>query len=122
MLKVWGDTGVACIQEQKLPTGEIVDVPTLKCLEAIFVIILRIAVPLAVLALLVMLLIGGFRYLTSAGDQKAMASGKQTITYALIGVVLMVLAYLIFTLIGSYTGLGDKIFKFEIPTVPTPPP
>lgn len=107
-MKEWGNTGVMCIQ-----TIGGVDVPTLKCFEAIFILILQIAIPLAVLALFVMLLIGGFKYLTSAGDQKAAASAQQTITYAILGIVLMVFAFLIFRIIESFTGVN--ITKFVIP-------
>lgn len=104
----WDHTGVFCIQ-----TIGGVEVPTLKCFEAIFVLILRIVIPLAALALFVMILIGGFKFLTSAGDQKATASAKQTITYAIMGIVLMVLAYLIFKIIYFFTGVD--VFKFVIP-------
>lgn len=40
-----------------------------------------------------MLLYGGFRYLSSAGDPEATKKGKQTILYAVIGVVVITLSY-----------------------------
>ena len=112
-MKNWPGTDIACIQ-----TIGGIDIPTIKCLEAVFTNILSIVVSLAVLALFVMLLVGGFKYLTSAGDQKATTSAKQTLTYAVVGITLLVLAFLIFRIIEYFTGVN--ITRFEIPNSTTP--
>lgn len=91
-----------------------VEVPTFKCLEAVFSNILTVAISLAGLALFVMLVMGGFKFLTSGGDPKATGQAKQTMTYAVIGIALMALAFLIFRLIEVFTGVN--VTKFEIPT------
>ncbi|MBI5452346.1 hypothetical protein HY945_02700 [Candidatus Gottesmanbacteria bacterium] len=88
-------------------------IPTFKCLEVVFARILTIAVSLAVLALFIMLVVGGFKFLTSGGDQKSTASAQQTMTFAFAGIVLMVIAFLIFRIIEVYTGV--TITKFVIP-------
>jgi hypothetical protein len=41
----------------------------------------------------IMLVIGGLKYVTSNGDQSAITSAKQTILYAIIGIVVAFLAY-----------------------------
>ena len=41
----------------------------------------------------IMLVVGGFKYVTSNGDQNAIASAKNTILYAIIGIVVAFLAY-----------------------------
>lgn len=41
----------------------------------------------------IMLIIGGIRYTVSQGDQNAITSAKNTILYAIIGIVVAVLAY-----------------------------
>lgn len=41
----------------------------------------------------IMLIIGGIRYVVSAGDQQAVANAKNTILYAIVGIVVAVLAY-----------------------------
>jgi hypothetical protein len=43
----------------------------------------------------VMIIIGGFRYVTSAGSDKGVESAKKTIMYALIGLVIVALAQVI---------------------------
>lgn len=91
------------------------DVPTIKCFEVIFANILTVAVSLAVLALFIMLVVGGFKYLTSGGDQKATASAQQTITYAIAGIALMASAFIIFRIIEVFTGI--KVTIFTIPEI-----
>ena len=43
----------------------------------------------------IMLIIGGFRYVTSQGDQTQMQSAKNTILYAVIGLIVAIAAYAI---------------------------
>ncbi len=89
-------------------------VPTIKCLEAVFANILSASIALAGLALFVMLVIGSFKYLTSGGDPKQTETAQKTITYAVLGIVLIISSYVILRLIGNFTGLD--LLKFEIPT------
>ena len=107
-MKPWA--GVLCI---KVIGG--VEVPTLKCLEAVYAQILRIVISLGLLALLVMLTVGGFKYLTSGADPKAAVSAKQTMTYAVTGIALMAIAYLIFKIIEFYIGKPGSLTIFRIP-------
>jgi hypothetical protein len=43
----------------------------------------------------VMIMIGGFRYVTSGGKQESVASAKNTIMYAIIGLVIVALAQIV---------------------------
>lgn len=86
---------------------------SLKCLEAVFANILTAITLLAGMALFVMLCVGGFRYLTSGGDPKTAEGAKNTMTYALVGMVLIGVAFLIFRLIENFTGVS--ILTFTIP-------
>lgn len=45
------------------------------------------------------LIIGGFRYITSAGDSEVAESAKNTILNAVIGLVIVILSYIIVTVI-----------------------
>ncbi len=60
----------------------------------------------AMLALL-FLVWGGIRYMTARGDPKAMESAKQTITSAIIGLLIVLLVGVIYTLIAA-------VFKIDI--------
>ena len=45
------------------------------------------------------LIIGGLRYVTSGGDAKAVGAAKDTILYAIIGIVVAVIAYALVTFV-----------------------
>ena len=105
-MKPWA--GVLCIK-----TIGGVDVPTLKCLEAVYSQILRIVISLGLLALLVMLTIGGFKFLTSGGDQKQVEAAKGTISHAIAGLVVLIAAYVIIQLIANLSG-AQGILQFKV--------
>ena len=99
-------------------SGCIVDgVPTLKCLEVIFGNILKISTGLIFLVLFVMLLIGAFNYLTSLGNPEKIKKAQGTLKFAVIGLIVFLLAYLILTIIDwLFLGGQGNIFNFEIPS------
>lgn len=84
---------------------------TLRQLETLFSRVVSAAVSLSVIALFVMLLIGGFKFLTSGGDPKALEGAKKTLTYAIGGLVLITLSYLIMRLIQEVTGANITTFS-----------
>ena len=47
----------------------------------------------------VMIIFGGFRYVVSGGDSSAVTSAKNTILYAIIGVIVALLAYAIISFV-----------------------
>lgn len=101
--------------EQALAQGA----ASIKCLEPLFANILAAITGLAGITLFVMLAIGAFRYLTSGGEPKATEGAKNTMTYALLGMGLIGLAYVIFTIIGNFTGTSGFLLKFSIPDFPS---
>ena len=55
----------------------------------------------------IMLIIGGIRYVVSGGDSSAVTSAKNTILYAIVGIVVAILAYaLVNFVISSFTTGG----------------
>ena len=90
-------------------------IATIADLGVIFTNIVQDLVGLAGIALFVMLLVGGFRYITAGGDPKAVDAAQKTITYAIIGLVLIVASYLILVLIKLITGVDVTTFKVTLP-------
>ena len=86
-----------------------------KALEAIFSNILTIAVSLAGIAVFIMLILGGFSYLTSGGDPEKVKKSTGTITWAIIGLAILIGIWFIFKFIEEFTGV--TITKFEIPGI-----
>ena len=59
--------------------------------------------------ILIFIILGGFQILTSQGDPKAVASGQQKITYAVVGFLIMFSAYWVVRLIAKILSL-NRIF------------
>lgn len=91
------------------------EVSTLEGFEVIFGNIVTLVLGFAGLALLIMLIAGGFRYITSAGDPKAAQAAGKTITSAILGLVLVALAYLILVFISNFTGIDVTTFRVVQP-------
>lgn len=91
-------------------TGEIP--ATIEDLEVVFSNVVGIALALGGIVLFVLLLMGGFKYITAGGDPKAIEGAKKTLTYAIFGIVLLALAFLIIRLIEQIT--GAPVTKFII--------
>lgn len=66
--------------------------------------IIKLLAPAAGLAFFIMILVGGFQFLNSGGDPKAAGQAKNTLTYAVLGIILVVASWLILKLIGQITG------------------
>lgn len=92
------------------------DVVTLQCFECIIIRFFNIAIRLAGIAVFIMLIVGGFKYMTAGGDPKAAESARNTITYAIFGLVLIIGAWLILYLIETFAGV--KITEFVFPSAP----
>lgn len=88
-------------------------VATLKGLEGIFENTLTAVLALAGIALFIMLVIGGFQFMTAGGDPKKVAGAWATLTHAIIGLILIALSYLILVFIKEFTGAG-QILNFIV--------
>jgi hypothetical protein len=75
--------------------------------------VVSFAMAFAGIVLFVMLLIGGFKYITSGGDPKAAAAAQQTITYAIVGIIVIATSYLVLSLLSTFTGV-PSILNFNV--------
>lgn len=89
------------------------DPATLKDLECIVSRLFNYIIPFAGLAAFVVLIAGGFQFLTGGGDPKKVQQAQGIITGAIIGIVVTLGVYLIFRLLGLITGID--LLRFEIP-------
>lgn len=80
-------------------------------LQKVFQSTVSAIIALAGIALFVMLVVGGVKYITSGGDPKATEGAKNTITYAIGGLVLILVSYLILVVIKAITGVNVTEFK-----------
>jgi len=83
----------------------------LRYLECVFGNVVNIALAFAGIILFIMLISGGFKYITAGGDPKGIEGAKKTLTYAIGGIVLIVLSFLILQFIKQFTGANVTDFK-----------
>lgn len=86
---------------------------TLTDIEKIFVNLVTAAVPAAGLVLFVILLFAGINYMSAGDDPKKVGAARAMITYAIIGMVVIAMAYLILRLVALFTGV-NTILNFQI--------
>ena len=99
----WGVQGIDCAVD---------GVVTIKGIECLLQNILAPIPGLIALAAVVMIIIAGFRIVTSGADPKAIASAWATFTYAVIGLVLLSAVWLALVMIEKFT--GANVTKFGV--------
>lgn len=67
--------------------------------------IISIALGIAFAIAVIMVIYGGYQYITSAGNEEKATSGRQTILYALIGIVIILLS---FVMVRAVVGFVQK--------------
>lgn len=91
------------------------DVATISSLTPLITNVIKAIVVFSGVVLFVMLLVGGFLFLFSAGDQKKLEKAKGTITGAFTGLLVLVGSYLILLLIEKITGVKVTTFGIQVP-------
>lgn len=82
--------------------------------------IINLSVGVAFILVIIMLTWAGIRMITSGGESKALSSASGTITWALLGILFLILAWLILKLIAAFTGVPN-ILTFCIGFAPICP-
>ncbi|MBU0576496.1 hypothetical protein KJ654_02440 [Patescibacteria group bacterium] len=104
-----------CVAKADVVPGGVATIQGLRCMIAN---ILSVAITAIGFAGFLMLIIGGFRYLTSGGNSKGTETAKNTITFAVIGLVVALSSFVILNLIAEFTGV-KTILQFVIPSAGT---
>jgi len=91
------------------------DIPTIQNLELVFSNVVTAALSFAGIVLFVLIVVGGIKYITSGGDPKATESAQKTITYAIGGLIVVLLSFLILKLIQAITGVNVTNFQVYQP-------
>lgn len=72
--------------------------------------VINILLAIAGLIAVIFLIIGGFKYITSGGNEETAEAAKKTITNAIIGIVVIILAFVIVTVISNaLSGQGTAV-------------
>ncbi|MFC1646960.1 hypothetical protein ACFL1A_01620 [Patescibacteria group bacterium] len=87
------------------------NVATIGCLQPLVKNMVTALVGLVGIVLFIMLVVGGFNFLLAGGDMKKLEKAKGTVISALTGLVIVVIAYLILSLIKAFTGVNVTDFN-----------
>lgn len=90
------------------------DVATIQGLQCLLANVLSVALTLLGIAGFVMIVVASLRWLFLGGNTQDVEGAKKTMTFAVIGIVVALSAFIILNLVASFTGV-NSILKFTIP-------
>ena len=102
MFQEWGD----CVE----PTTK---VPTLNCIPVVFQNLISGALIFVGITAAFLIVYAGITFIRSGGDPKQVAAARQILTYAIIGVVVVLSSFAIIYFIAYVTGT-DCITKLDL--------
>jgi hypothetical protein len=81
-------------------------VATLGCIPNLLNNLVTLLFGLVGIVAVIFVIYGGAKFVLSGGDEKQVEGARKTITYALIGLVVVILAFAIVNFISYITGVG----------------
>jgi len=84
-------------------------------LEGVFNQFIGSAIGLVGIICVVMLVVGGIKFLTAGADKEGAAGAQRTITYGIIGLIVTISAWIILSLLGTFLGIRFSTFSICIP-------
>lgn len=89
------------------------NVATLRCIPIVFSNVIRAALVFVGVVALFFIIYAGFSFVTSGGDPKKVQGARSTMTFAIIGLVIVLLSFAILLFIGYATGASSCITSFS---------
>ena len=81
------------------------NVATLNCIPAVFQNIVRGAFIFVSITALLLFIFSGFKYINSNGDPKQVDGARNTLMFAILGFIIVLLAFAIVNIIGYVSGV-----------------
>lgn len=94
-------------------TGGSNQVATVNCFPIILGNIVLWLLTLAGIVAVFMIIISGFKFVTSAGDAKQAEGAKKSLTFSILGLVLIILSIIIMPIIIKLTGVNACVENFS---------
>lgn len=86
--------------------GAIGEIVTLNCIPLIVFNLIYWLLIFAGVVTLFLIIFGGFKFMTSGGDPKAVEDARKTIVWAIVGLVVVLSSFAIVAFISQITGVG----------------
>lgn len=104
--------GRSCTTEWDCSTTSNPNCTLCTTIEFVFKVLVPWVFGIGVIAALVFLVIGGIRYIMAGDDQKKITDARGTITWSVIGFIIIILAAAIIRLVWVFWGVDEnQIFK-----------
>ncbi|HEV2339721.1 MAG TPA: pilin [Patescibacteria group bacterium] len=81
-------------------------VATFQCLPVLYQLLINAALGLVGILAVILLIFAGMRYITAAGDSKKIEEAQKAVTYVIIGLVIVLLAFFVVGFIADITGVS----------------
>ena len=82
--------------------------------------IIVLALKVSIITFIFIFLLGGYRWITSSGDEKKLAAARNQITHGLVGLAIVLSSWLIIGIIGTLFDINT--LKWTIPSFVTSSP
>jgi hypothetical protein len=86
--------------------GDIKGVVTLDCIPILFINLLYYALLFAGVVALFLVIFSGIKFITSGGDAKQLEGARKMATWAIIGLVVILMSFAMVRLVSQVTGVG----------------
>ncbi|PIY94312.1 MAG: hypothetical protein CO135_00315 [Candidatus Levybacteria bacterium CG_4_9_14_3_um_filter_35_16] len=81
------------------------DVATLQCIPIVLKNVVNAALIFSGSIALILVILSGIKFITSKGDQKQVDTAKRTLTYAILGLIIILLSFFIIQFVSFVTGV-----------------
>ena len=97
----------SCTEPVYNNSGDLVgQAATLNCLPLVIQQLINVALIFAGTVAVIMIIWAGMRFIRSGGDAKQAQGARQTMTWAIIGLVMILLSFAILNFISDFTGVS----------------
>jgi hypothetical protein len=104
-----------CVYETT-PGNTLGNVATIQGIQCLVANVLGVAVTLIGLAAFVIFIISSFQILLSGGNSKGVEAAKGSMTYAVVGLVVALSAFIILGVLSQFTGIDFTVFRVPGPS------
>jgi len=87
------------------PCGDASTPATLDCIVPIFNNIVHAALIFIGSTIVILIILSGYKFITSGGDAKQLEGARKALTYAILGMLLVLFSFFIINFIGTITGV-----------------
>src|SRR5258708_4113094 len=87
----------------------------------VFIYVIKIALAIAFGIAVLFVIYGGYLYITSGGNEEQATTGRRTVTYAVIGIAIIILSFVIISVIANLVQGGAGAGSVNNPTNLPPP-